>query len=298
MEAPNPAVRSVIGRKTLPGRIYVEAVSELEVFTLARTVDHLNSTKIRRLGCPELLPVLIEPKPVYRSQTWRRILGPWKEYKGDIALVVEIQEEDVKHLFMAAVPRLHLHEGKCVTGRPPRKLFKLEDLEDFLGHQVISDKYRSFQYKGRDYMPEGYLVEHVHKARLSDEVVPSLDELNSFKECLWLEPQTYQRTALLISQLNIKPHDRVKVVAGDFINLVGQVVEISENEVELYLPSQDTNERIILEYIRPHFVIGDEVKLLGKDYEGVTAWVVGVDAGEVRVVNLDMNLEVRKHFFV
>ena len=109
------------------------------------------------------------------------------------------------------------------------------------------------------------------------------------------------RKAPTLSQLPIqtgnailKNGDRVKILGGDYRDVIGIVKDVSEHEYVVHLPSQDLDETFQRHLVWAAFHPGDEVKVLDGPHTSITGWVVNVGENEISLMNMQKQLEVRE----
>jgi len=110
------------------------------------------------------------------------------------------------------------------------------------------------------------------------------------------------KTAPISSQLPmqtenaiLKNGDRVKILGGDYRDVIGIVKDVCEHEYVVHLPSQDLDEAFQRQLVRAAFRPGDEVRVLDGPHTGLTGWVVDVREDGISLMNMQKNLEVREH---
>jgi transcription antitermination factor NusG len=138
-------------------------------------------------------------------------------------------------------------------------------------------------------------------ARHFAETIPELQR--------WVRPVRHRdlrqlpltKTAPISSQLSmqtenaiLKNGDRVKILGGDFRDIIGIVKEVCEHEYVVHLPSQDLDETFQRQLVRAAFRPGDEVKVLDGPHTGLTGWVVDVREDGISLMNMQKNMEVRE----
>ena len=84
----------------------------------------------------------------------------------------------------------------------------------------------------------------------------------------------------------------VKITHGDLKGLFGIIVEIRENEANVFLPLQDVTIYLPFSLLRKHLKVGDEVHILLGDNQGVMGWVVNQDDKNLYVFNNRTGMEV------
>ncbi|KAF8170797.1 hypothetical protein BJ912DRAFT_832971, partial [Pholiota molesta] len=82
----------------------------------------------------------------------------------------------------------------------------------------------------------------------------------------------------MIIQTRMNIRDRVKVMVGTYLGMLGNVVEMKENEVAVYLPSQDIIEDMLQDSVQAAFDIGDQVVVVDGERKGLVGWVIGISA--------------------
>jgi transcription elongation factor len=93
----------------------------------------------------------------------------------------------------------------------------------------------------------------------------------------------------------LKNGDRVKILGGDYRDVIGIIKDVCEHEYVVNLPSQDLDETFQQQLVRAAFRPGDEVKVLDGPHTGLTGWVVDVREDGISLMNMQKNLEVREH---
>ncbi|KAF8171489.1 hypothetical protein BJ912DRAFT_858193, partial [Pholiota molesta] len=122
--------------------------------------------------------------------------------------------------------------------------------------------------------------------------LPSSAELAVFRSTSLLSTETAVQTDRMIIQMRMNIGDRVKVMVGTYLGMLGNVVEMKENEVAVYLPSQDIIEDMLQDSVRAAFDIGDQVVVVDGERKGLVGWVIGISADRIRVLNIQDNIEV------
>ncbi|KAG6834128.1 hypothetical protein H0H93_011670, partial [Arthromyces matolae] len=134
-----PEIRSIIGRRTRPGSIYIEASSQKDVLNLCRDVSDVYINKITPIPMPDARhclnhPPVNNPKP----HSWARIAKS-SLYKGDLAYVYAYDER--KGANVIVIPRVDISRRRSRTERrPPQALLKLEDIILQLGKDAVETR--------------------------------------------------------------------------------------------------------------------------------------------------------------
>lgn len=234
-----------------------------------------------------------------RPQEWVRLCGCrrlGKRYKGDIALVSSVGRSGLlKIVFIPRVSQFGIEERGCEPSQPqPLTMLQLQEVCE-IGSSIDDDEEAFLVPQGRIFTRDGFQVlQDVDLGSyLPIEALPTLEELQIFTECKMLLPSTYKRTQSLIDQQRIHLNHRVKVLAGEFKELVGIVQNVLQDSIFVFLPSQDFLYETTTSNLRKEFVIGDEVSVIAGDFVGRSGWVTQIESIYVTICNASEFLEVR-----
>ena len=122
--------------------------------------------------------------------------------------------------------------------------------------------------------------------------LPSSAELTLFRSTSLLSTAEVEKTAQQVEQTRLKVGDRVKFVSGPYLDLIGEIKEIKENEVTVYVPSQNIVDDMPKDSVRADFAIGDRVNVLDGKNCGLMGWVIGISVRTLRVLNVETETEV------
>lgn len=287
----NPAEMAIsVMATSTPGRIYAEVSSFSQVIKLARSFADLNPSKVSPVPREDIFNVL-NFSPSHIRWPWARMRGTkgklsW--YVGDTGLITKIEGRNKKYL--ALIPRISgLQEGQS---RPPQALAVRSSLEN--REAAKAELHGRFVWQGHLFSTEGLLLvdmDDVATLPLS-EPLPSSAELALFRSTSLLSPVEADKTAQKTAQARMKTGDRVKVISGPYIKMIGIIKEMKENEISVYLPSQDIVDDMPKDTVRTAFAVGDEVKVLDGQSQGLVGWVIGISLDRLRVLNVEANTEV------
>ena len=93
----------------------------------------------------------------------------------------------------------------------------------------------------------------------------------------------------------LKNGDHVKILGGDYRDVIGIVKDVCEHEYVVHLPSQDLDKTFQWQLVQATFCPGDEMKVLDGPHTGLTGWVVNVHKDGISLMNMQKNLEVQEH---
>ena len=108
---------------------------------------------------------------------------------------------------------------------------------------------------------------------------------NHCSTCSDIPLKVRERTMARMSARILHIGDAVKITHGDSRGLFGIIVEIRENEAEVFLTLHDVTTSLPFSSLRKHLKVGDEVRILSGDNQGVTGWVVNQDDDNLCVFN-------------
>ncbi len=100
------------------------------------------------------------------------------------------------------------------------------------------------------------------------DLLPSSAELTIFRSTSLLSDVEAAKTEEQMAQAHINVGDRVKVVSGPYLNIIGEVRSIKENEVTVFLSSQDVVENMTVDAVRAAFRVADYVRILTANTRG------------------------------
>lgn len=296
---------SAFARQSVPGRVFLEAKTVNDATQAIAGITELKRNQIKLVPHENMTNVLsMRGLPRPQPQTWMRMLGNTKtlrHYTGDIALVVEVTNSNLMQLWL--IPRLVFGGMNDNLDRPPAHLFSADGAKKSLGDDCVRTRRErnTFIFNGNEFSAQGYLVLSQQEMDVcqAGEGIPTVQEFESFLGCEALLGETARKTRVRIQQATLAVHDRVKVVMGTFRGLVGRVVNLHVDEVDIFLPSHDIIERVRVAEVIKEFRVGDRVKAnVGKDGAGADViaigWVTKVTASEVVFFNTVCTAEVWK----
>lgn len=287
---------SSIVATTIPGRIYAEVGGFAQATKLAQSLAELDPSRISPVPREDIPKILNFASSRHACQQWARVGGKkkkWNWYQGDTGLIEKVEGSRKKYL--ALIPRLVLEDVRGGQSRPRQVLVERAMLEGQVGASLVkNDKHGRFIWNKQMFSAEGLLLVDLDDIDILPllETLPSSAELAVFRTTSLLSKETAVQADRMISQTRMKIGDRVKVMVGTYRGMLGTIMDIKENEVAVYLPSQDVIEDMLQDSVRAAFVIGDQVEVLDGEKKGLVAWVIGISADSLRVLNIQDNIEV------
>ncbi|KAF8199073.1 hypothetical protein BJ912DRAFT_687982 [Pholiota molesta] len=283
---------------SVPGRIYAEVNTFAQATTLAQAIPELKPSRISPVPRDELYRILNIASTRLAPHQWARVAGrrrKWRVYGGDTGLVLMIQGSE--KLYLALVPRLAIGDADPEVQRPPQALLERLHLAHIKGEKSIKEDIEGrYIWKGYMFSKEGFLLIDLDKIELLPlvETVPRTAELAIFRTTTIIPPRIARRTEEMIRRTRMKLGDRVKVVTGEYLGLIGEITEILEDdsEVNIYMPSQDITQNMLKNDVRVTYRVGDQVKVLDGEHKGLAAWVVAILLDSLRILNLEKQIEV------
>ena len=296
---------SAFARQAVPGRIFVESKTLQDAARTASGIDELNSAKVRMVAEDKRTEILVmDPAPRPRLQGWVRLRGNSKKlrrYKGDLALVVGLTKSNLVDLWL--VPCLDFGLGQDDM-TPAAQLFNVDGVRASFGEDSVRKKKgkETFIFQKNEFSSQGYLVLSTREMYICEEfeAIPTGKELDSFLGCNALLPETLVKTRGRMESVNIILDDRVKVLSGAFRGLLGKVVSLTAEEVDVHLPSQDLIERMRIWELAREFRVGDRVRArIGNSESGAeivrVGWVTKVSGSHVSIFDSVDSSEVSEH---
>ena len=298
LHSSNPGgISSAIATST-PGRIYAEARNFVQVAKLARSFAELNPLQVCPVPREEVFRILnISSSHIHWP--WAKVHGSqekWRPYAGDTGLITRVEGRNKKYL--ALIPRIHKLDGtQAGQSRPPQALAVRSNLGTC--GAVRTELYGGYTWRGHLFSPEGVLLvdlDNIAVLPLS-KPLPSSAELTLFRSTSLLSTAEVEKTAQQVEQTRLKVGDRVKFVSGPYLDLIGEIKEIKENEVTVYVPSQNIVDDMPKDSVRADFAIGDRVNVLDGKNRGLVGWVIGISVRTLQVLNLETETEVNSLSF-
>lgn len=289
---------SSIVATAIPGRIYAEVTGYAQALKLAQSLAELDPSRISPVPREDIPKILNFASSRHACQQWARVAAKtkkWNWYLGDTGLIERVEGSRKK--IVALIPRLDFEEVRGGQSRPPQALVERAMLENRVGASFVKDDpvlEGGFTWKGQRFSADGFLLADLDDIDILPplETLPSSAELAVFRSSTLLWKETATRANNMIAQTRMKIGDRVKVVVGTYLGLIGNVVAMNENEVSVYLPSQDITEDILQADVRAVFVVSDQVKVLEGQYGGLVGWVIEILGKMLRVLNIEAQIEV------
>lgn len=302
-ETPTIGGISAIGRATLPGRVFVEAPTLEDAKRITANVSYLYASKTRQLSRDSYLSCLSEGNtysPMLHH--WVRLRRP-KLYKGDVGLIIRVEES--LRIDVAVIPRIRfLSVGVPKGDRPPQKLIKMPEVERLLGPGSMRAINSLLFFTDERYCEERYcesgqrILRHLDSdSYIPAEAMPTITELEMFQASHDVPEEALTKTLDRIKLESLQFGDQVKVLAGEYQGLLGEVEAIRGLEVRVAIPSQGVSQEILMHYLRRNFRIGDEVQIAVGPDSGFAGWVTAVDSATERdpkicVYNTSLEKEV------
>ena len=130
----------------------------------------------------------------------------------------------------------------------------------------------------------------------AEDVVPNPREFELFSACLDIPLNVRQHTMARMSARILQIGNEVKITYRDSRGHFGKIVDITENEADVFLTMHDVTTTSPFSVLWKYLKVGDEVQILEGDNQGVTGWVVNQDDNYVCVFNDRTGAEVNVSF--
>ncbi|KAG6815509.1 hypothetical protein H0H93_009622, partial [Arthromyces matolae] len=271
-------IGSIIGRRSCPGWVYVEAHAASNVQKLCANVSNLYINTISLVPNEDTLSCII-PAPLYAPlpHSFVRITKS-SLYLNDIAYV--FQWDAHRGADVCLVPRLNLDHGQSSMSYRPAPALVLLDrlqrvfptdhiamlgLEDIIkvfgsdGVKSLSSKHGQaqweggFQFRGKIYTG-GYLRMWTH---FVEPAVPTATQVSTFSLCPGILARAVQVASVELEVLRLNIGDRVKMVRGQLCGRVGIITMLEESMASVHI--EDSSEIITMPHIycRKDLQVGD-----------------------------------------
>lgn len=280
---------------SLPGRIYAEVPTFQEAKTLARAISELDATHIRPLTLDEYFHVL-RVTDVPKPHRWARVESKkkkWHWYKGDTGLVKKVEGQGKLYLYL--IPRLTTPLLEKVQSQPPQALVNRLHLQNLPGAAVVVDGDGSFKNGKETYNADGLMMVDLDDIDILPlaETLPTTTELTIFRSTKVIHNRMANWTETRIMENNMKVGARVKIIAGEYCGLVGELKEVSDEEFKVYIPSQGIIEDVMKNNVRASYQIGDQIKILCGKHQDLVAWIIAISPKILTILNVEKEIEVR-----
>ncbi|KAJ3551731.1 hypothetical protein NP233_g13022 [Leucocoprinus birnbaumii] len=108
-------------------------------------------------------------------------------------------------------------------------------------------------------------------------VIPSRADIMKFMKCPSIQDLA-KWTALQIAELSeLKRGDQVKMIEGKFVGQMGYVEEVLPDHAQITLMASNTVIEAVHTSYRRHFQIGDQVRIMSGENQGICGFVTAVD---------------------
>ncbi|KAJ3503180.1 hypothetical protein NLJ89_g8551 [Agrocybe chaxingu] len=271
---------AVIGRCSIPGRVFAEVKERAQAERLARAIPHLKSV-LRPVPPAEMTAILTAKSPYTLTPgTWvsvRDTRSKWRTYRTDTGLIVQCPRSRKLHVLL--IPRIQTTSSPSTNSRPEAQPAPTDWIASTFGGSALkSEGPNLYRFRTLTLLSEGFLLIDVDDIDVvtSLDTLPSMEELLTFARSAYLDTQLIELTKSRMALSHCTVGDRVKVIRGDFSGLVGQIRDLSGSEVTVYLETQDCICEVLTRDVRVAFRVGDEVRILSGTHTGQCGWVVKV----------------------
>ncbi|KAJ6624008.1 hypothetical protein B0H10DRAFT_1943502 [Mycena sp. CBHHK59/15] len=301
---------SMLSASTIPsvrGSVHVESSSEADVLRVFRTVAF-----IRRQFAPEQIPLDDYMSLMQVTDCAQFDIGSWVRYTrrgvycGDLAWVEGVDPYSWEYTVWL-VPHLPRDSGGTVVDEPSsraklkrRKHSRIPQcivLPNNLGTNANTFSYTDIlEYDHRDYQYGFLVLSDVPANHLYDDHLGTTEtEIDLFRGSPLYEDYSNLDHSLLSEMFatsvdcqlsyskkraSIEVDDRVRVVSGRYLGLIGYVVEYDGRDAQLEVTQ--SNDGAFFIYVSGSdvlvdFQIGDLVEVCAGEYAGLTGWILTLD---------------------
>ena len=108
-------------------------------------------------------------------------------------------------------------------------------------------------------------------------VYPSLADVIPFLSSVSIDDSAKHLIQNLAERKALKEGTQVKIVAGEYQGLVGNIVELKEATVLVEFYATQELKDVPVNYVRRYFKAGDFVRVTEGEHQNLEGWVVNVD---------------------
>ncbi|KAG6905175.1 hypothetical protein DXG01_004416 [Tephrocybe rancida] len=247
-----PLVKSIIGRASCPGWVFIES-DGADASKLCANVSDIYPRHIHPI-VDDIKQYLHKPLVVPKEGNWVRLNSP-PLYRGDLAYVRVYNDTS-----------------------PDRLTTKLKN-----PGAVKADDELNFTYLGQRYRNGlHYIVTHEFEP-----TIPTHKELVLFQCRSFVDPEDIACSINERAALSLQVTDRIVVTSGKLVGMSGIITEFSGNnkEATIRLNSTEITMDVVLSPILLHKVVqvSDHVRVVRGAGDGRVGWVVAVDRTELHV---------------
>ncbi|KAF9455556.1 hypothetical protein BDZ94DRAFT_1363706 [Collybia nuda] len=287
-------VLSVFCRDSIKGSVYVEAESITAVqnvlygiygiVRLKGTQGEYAASSVDVLDRHLLLDMTLAGASLpVKADSWARIKRG--KYRRDLALIKSVNPA-TSICSALVIPRINMGKKRKRGFRVPQSLFDPATVQAAFGAKAaVMLKPMVWKFKSQLY-EFGCLNQKIHLINLSIEGINATpQELEPFRQC----GECWERAMVDISP--IKVGDRVQIISGPFMGLVGEIVEVLSMTVRVCRgKGQDQWERkegtdqdegdtreVLTRDLRRLFEAGDVVQVIHGHHRGLDGFVVHLE---------------------
>ena len=187
---------------------------------------------------------------------------------------------------------------------PATQLFNIDRVRASFGEYSVLEKMgqETYKYQNNEFSSQGYLILSRREMHICEEfkAIPTRKELDHFLGCDALLLEMLVKTRSWMKLVAVVVHEWVKVLSGAFRGLLGKVVGLTAEEVDVHLPSQDLVEHLRIWELVREFRVGNCIRSqIGNSKTGAemvrTGWVTKVSGSHVSVFDSVDSSEVCEH---
>jgi transcription elongation factor SPT5 len=263
-------------RDTIPGWIYLEAFALSAVHQVLAGIPSVIFAQ-DRTPITQAIPIEDRIPLLSMSDTHSIGRGSWVRlqtrglYRYDLGFVLDFDQRTLDAQ-VAIVPRIKL--GRDNAERPKRTLFDLEEVKRQYGRNSVEQYNQIHFFQGREFK-NGLLEICLPIGRiLTRNVNPTRSELELFTQCT--DSSIVEAGYRELLQFNL--HDRVEVIAGQLGGLEGRLANTAQHGNVVIHPTAAIDlQPIRAREIRKKFRLGDLVKIISGEHQGVEGFIIGLD---------------------
>jgi transcription elongation factor SPT5 len=282
-------IRSVLGRPSYPGAIFVEATHVEAVYEACAGLTYAKPQDTQKIPASDAHQYL-RARETYipRSPGWVRLTKG--RYRGDTAYVRNVTHSLDTELLV--IPRISLDvlKKRKTYSHVPQALFNANTISP---HFKVEQHNQALVCRGDTYL-DGFLVMDADGSEFEHyDALPNREELQLFRQSQTIPEQFILATFNALDSATFQPGHRVLIVSGSFQGQPGTIDSILPHSARVRIPILDLCPDIDYRELRKDIRVGDYVRVLSGPNVDFTGWVVSVEtAGDTIIFDHHSNKEV------
>ena len=287
---PIKRVKAVFSNPSAGGHVFIDAETEEDVKATVKGVSGVWSRQIRSIPRDVFLRLLrVYGNEVPEKGRWVKLRKSRvipKAYDGQFAWLYNVDSVEDGLFDVVCVPMQGENgEWHSLYNETQVALFKREG-------RVVQEPSASsgplsiYQWKNLFSTSDGFaFFPQVDRASIAweDVTIPDRKTIDSFRQSTLFTEPSLEKWRKQHEEQELKVGNRVIVKDNARIDNGAIIRSISEDWAEVFLPALQASVEIPLTSLRPQFMLGDTVEVVGGTYKGRWGWIVKVSGQEMHL---------------